>query len=370
MKEFVTWMSIGRSRIQVANAAVERLAERTQTAGTELALGIEARVRAFVSDGSPAKGLYREAIERLGRSRLALDRARAQRLYGEWLRRGRREADAREHDRIASGARGKRGRAARRHRGDGVRAATQADEELPRPFTRSRTRPRTSDAEALGAASSPIRVVVGDAEPIYQAGIAQLLGQAGVEVAATASNADDLARKIRAYHPDVVVLDRDLPPSLREEQSIETARRIRSIDPRMAILVLSTRPAERYALEVLGDQPEGFGYLMKARIRDAEDLAASVRRVARGDTAMDPDVVSQVVGARRSADPLEELTNREREVLALMAAGRSNGHIAAELVVTIAAVERHITSIFAKLGLQANADDHRRVLAVLTYLQR
>jgi DNA-binding NarL/FixJ family response regulator len=193
---------------------------------------------------------------------------------------------------------------------------------------------------------------------------------AGVEGGPCASNTEDLARKTRAYHPDVVVADMHMPPSLSDEDSVEAARKIRSIDRRMAVLLLSEAPEERYALAVLGDQPEGFGYLVKARIRDTDDFTASVRRVARGGTAIDPSIVGRLAGSRQTQDPLDDLTNRERQVIALMAEGRSNRYIAEQLVVTVAGVERHITSIFAKLGLRSNTVDHRRVLAVLRYLGR
>jgi DNA-binding NarL/FixJ family response regulator len=197
-----------------------------------------------------------------------------------------------------------------------------------------------------------------------------VLRQAGVEVVASANNADELARKARAYHPDVVVLDTDMPPSLSDDEWAQVVRNIRSIDPRMAILILSQLPKEQYALAVLGDQPQRFGYLVKERIRDTEDFTASVRRVARGGTAIDPAVLSLLAGGQRKRDPIDDLTNRERQVLALMAEGRSNRDIANQLVVTTPAVERHITGIFAKLDLRPNAADHRRVLAVLRYLSR
>lgn len=217
-------------------------------------------------------------------------------------------------------------------------------------------------------ASSCLRVVLGAEDPLYRAGIAYVLGQAEVDVVASASNADDLARKARAYHPDVAIVDLDMPPILSDDDRVEAARSIRSIDPRMAVLILTRLPEERCALAVLDDQPEGFGYLVKARIRDVEDFTDSVRRVARGGSAIDPVVVSRLAGARPTRNPVDELTNRERQVLALIAQGRSNRFIATEFVVTVSAVERHITSMFAKLGLQSDPADHRRVLAVLQYL--
>ena len=184
---------------------------------------------------------------------------------------------------------------------------------------------------------------------------------------ASASNVDDLARKARAYHPDVAIVDIDMPPILSDQDRVQTARSIRSIDPRMAVLILTQLPEERCALAVLDDQPAGFGYLVKARIRDVEDFTDSVRRVARGGSAIDPVVVARLAGARSSRDPVDELTNRERQVLELMAEGRSN-RSSPPSSVTVSAVERHITSAFAKLGLRSNPADHRRVLAVLRYL--
>ena len=226
--------------------------------------------------------------------------------------------------------------------------------------------PLATDAPRV--ASSCLRVVLGAEDPLYRAGIAHVLGQAEVDVVASASNADDLARKARAYHPDVAIVDIDMPPILSVDDRVEAARGIRSIDPRMAVLILTQLADERCALAVLDDQAAGFGYLVKARIRDVEDFTESVRRVARGGSAIDPVVVGRLAGALPSRDPVDELTKRERQVLALVAEGRSNRFIATELVVTVSAVERHITSVFAKLGLRSNPADHRRVLAVLQYL--
>ncbi|HEY6760647.1 MAG TPA: response regulator transcription factor [Baekduia sp.] len=210
--------------------------------------------------------------------------------------------------------------------------------------------------------------MVGDDDPFYQVGITQVLREAGVDVVASASTADHLARKVRAHHPDVVIVDMEMPPSLTGDDCVEAARAVRAIDPDMAVLVLSELAEERYALEVLDDRPEGFGYLLKSRIWDTDDLTASVRRVACGGTAIDPALVSRLAGRGRSDDPTDDLTKREREVLALMAEGRSNGAIADALVVTVTAVEHHISNIFAKLDLPPNPSEHRRVLAVLRYL--
>jgi DNA-binding NarL/FixJ family response regulator len=217
-------------------------------------------------------------------------------------------------------------------------------------------------------ATASIRIVVAADDPLYRAGLEHVLRQAGIDVVARASDADDLVRKVRGHHPDVAVVDIGMPTSVTIEDRLATVRSIRALDPRMAILILSECPDEQHALAVGADQPEGFGYLVKARIRDVEDLTESVRRVARGGTAIDPVVIARLAGRGRTRDPIDDLTDREHEILALMAQGRSNRWIAGELVVTTAAVERRITGIFAKLDLNPNPDDHRRVLAILRYL--
>jgi DNA-binding NarL/FixJ family response regulator len=216
--------------------------------------------------------------------------------------------------------------------------------------------------------SPRIRAVLGEHHVLYRTGLELALRETGIEVVSVANNAHDLARKTRAYHPDVAVLDIDMPPSLSDHDRVEAARNIRSIDPRLAVLILSERPNERCAVAVMGDEPAGFGFVVKARVREIEDFTTSVREVARGGTAIDPVVVSRLAARRPTDAWIDDLTNREHQVLALMAEGRSNGSIADDLVVTISAVERHITSIFAKLGLRSSPGDHRRVLAVLRYL--
>jgi DNA-binding NarL/FixJ family response regulator len=228
--------------------------------------------------------------------------------------------------------------------------------------------PLPPDEERLRAAGLPIRVIVADDEPIYQAGITYVLQMGGLEVVATASNADDLARKTRAHHPDVAVVDGNMAPRRDGVTCVQAARELRSIEPGLAILILSQSADAREVLEAMGDRPSGFGYLLKPRIGDLEDFAASVRRIAHGGTAIDPTVLGRLAMRQRSDDPLDELTPRELEVLGLIAEGRSNGFIAEELVVTLAAVERHITSIFAKLRLPSSSAGHRRVLAALRYL--
>jgi DNA-binding NarL/FixJ family response regulator len=211
-----------------------------------------------------------------------------------------------------------------------------------------------------------MRVVLGEDSLLLRAGIARLLEDAGIEVVGQAGDLDDVLRKVRAHKPDVAIIDIKMPPTHTDE-GLKAALVIRSELPRTAVLVLSQYVEKEYAAELLAENAEGVGYLLKDRVADIERFIDTVRRIADGGSALDPEVVSQML-ARRSAGPLDELTPREREVLAMMAEGRSNHSIATELVVTERAVEKHVTSIFAKLDLPASADDHRRVLAVLAYL--
>ncbi len=196
----------------------------------------------------------------------------------------------------------------------------------------------------------------------------RLLEESGFEVVAQAADADDLLRKVRAHKPDVAVVDVRMPPTQTDE-GIRAAAQIRDELPGIGVLVLSQYVEEGYASELLADNAEGLGYLLKDRVADVEAFTEAVRRVGAGGSALDPEVVSQLLGRRRRDDPLEALTPREREVLALMAEGRTNASIAEALVVTERAVEKHVTSIFGKLGLTASPDDHRRVLAVLRFLE-
>jgi DNA-binding NarL/FixJ family response regulator len=214
-----------------------------------------------------------------------------------------------------------------------------------------------------------VRVVVGEDEPLVREGIVRVLEQADFEVVGVADDAPDLLRKTNAHKPDVVVTDIQMPPD-RTDDGLRAAIQIRRTRPEIGVLVLSQFLADRYPLELVGDRAEGVGYLLKERVGDLKLFADSVRRVAGGGTALDPQVVQRMVGRRRESSPLDELTPREREVMALMAEGRSNGGIAAELIVTVPAVERHVTNIFDKLGLRHTPEDHRRVLAVLEYLKR
>jgi len=196
----------------------------------------------------------------------------------------------------------------------------------------------------------------------------RLLGDAGFDVVAEAADAPDLLRKVGAHKPDVAIVDVQMPPG-NEDDGLRAAIEIRGRQPDVGVLVLSQFAEERYMLDLIGDSAEGVGYLLKDRVSDFAGFADAVRRVAAGGSALDPGVVSRMLGRRRRDDPLEALTPRERQVLELMAEGRSIRGIAEVLVVTPHAVEKHVTSLSAKLGVGQAAEDHRRVLAVLTYLR-
>ena len=198
-------------------------------------------------------------------------------------------------------------------------------------------------------------------------GIVRLLGEGGFEVVAQAADADDLLRKVGAHRPDVVVTDVRMPPTNTDE-GLRAAHEIRDRFEGTGVVVLSQYVAESSALELIADNPEGVGYLLKDRVADIDRFCDAVRRVGEGGSALDPEVVTRLLGRRRD-DPLDALTEREREVLALMAEGRSNHGIAAELVVTEYAVEKHVRNIMRKLSLVNAPEDHRRVLAVLAYLR-
>jgi DNA-binding NarL/FixJ family response regulator len=213
-----------------------------------------------------------------------------------------------------------------------------------------------------------VRVVVADDSVLLREGIVRLLEEAGLEVVGQAGDAEDLVRKVSAHHPDVAIVDIRMPPT-HTDDGLRAALEIRRRLPETGVLVLSQYVEEGYALELVADSAEGTGYLLKDRVAEVERFVDSVRRVAEGGSALDPEVVAHLLGRRRRDDPLAELTGREREVLALMAEGRSNHAIAEQLVVTERAVEKHVTSIFERLGLPPTAEDHRRVLAVLTFLR-
>jgi DNA-binding NarL/FixJ family response regulator len=212
------------------------------------------------------------------------------------------------------------------------------------------------------------RVVVADDSVLLREGIARLLEESGFEVVAQAGDGDDLLRKVGAHKPDIAVVDVRMPPTHTDE-GLRAARRIRAEHPGTAVLVLSQYVEEAYALDLLSESSERTGYLLKDRVADVASFTDAVRRVASGGSALDPEVVALLLGRRRRADPLAVLTPREHEVLGLMAEGRSNSAMAAALVVTERAVEKHVTAIFSKLDLPPAVDDHRRVLAVLMFLR-
>ncbi len=213
-----------------------------------------------------------------------------------------------------------------------------------------------------------MRVIVAEDSVLLREGIVRLLGENGFEVVGQAGDAEDLLRKVRAHKPDVALVDIRMPPTQTDE-GLRAAATIRAEQPQTGVLVLSQYVEEAYALELLAENAEGVGYLLKDRVADVERFVDSVRRVGEGGSALDPEVVARLVGRRRREDPLSALSPREREVLGHMAEGRSNHGIAEALVVTERAVEKHVTSIFTKLNLPPAEDDHRRVLAVLTYLR-
>ena len=213
-----------------------------------------------------------------------------------------------------------------------------------------------------------MRVVVADDALILREGLARLLAEAGFEVVGLAGDAEELFVEVERHHPDVAVVDIRMPPTHTDE-GLRAAKAIRERWPQTGVLVLSQHVRASYALELLSDGTDGLGYLLKERVSDLSELASSVERIGNGGSALDPAVIEQLVGRpRRSDDALEHLTDREREVLALMAEGRSNKAIADRLFVTEHTVEKHVKSILGTLRLPQSPDDHRRVLAVLTYL--
>ena len=210
--------------------------------------------------------------------------------------------------------------------------------------------------------------MLADDAVLLREGMARLLEDSGFEIVGQSGTAEDLLLKVRSYRPDIAIVDIRMPPT-QSDEGLRAATEIRDKHPETAVLVLSQYVEEGYALELLQESAEGVGYLLKDRVYDLADFVAAVKRVAAGGSALDPSVVSQLVGRRRSDDPLDELTPREREVLELMAEGLSNSAIAARIFLTERGVEKHVTSIFQKLRLPVTADTHRRVLAVVAFLQ-
>jgi DNA-binding NarL/FixJ family response regulator len=213
-----------------------------------------------------------------------------------------------------------------------------------------------------------VRVVIAEDSVLLREGIARLLEESGFEVAGHAGDGEDLLRKVGAHKPDIAVVDIRMPPTHTDE-GLRAAHRIRAEYPDTAVLVLSQYVEETYAFDLLSESSERTGYLLKDRIADIETFTDAVRRVASGGSALDPEVVGMLLGRRRREDPLAALTPREREVLGLMAEGRSNSAMADALVVSERAVEKHVTAIFSKLDLPRAVEDHRRVLAVLAFLR-
>jgi len=240
--------------------------------------------------------------------------------------------------------------------------------ELPSDFPPLRTENGRAGEGAPVPAAKGLRVVLAEDSVLLREGIARLLTEAGFEVVGQSGTPEDLMLKVRSYAPDVAIVDIRMPPTQTDE-GLRAAQEIRKDHPGVGVLVLSAYVEPAYAMELLADSAEGVGYLLKDRVSDVDEFAAAVRRVAEGGSALDPALVTQLVGRRRQHDPLDELSPREREVLELMAEGRSNQAIAERLFVTPRAVEKHITSIFGKLRLPQASEDHRRVLAVLAFLR-
>jgi DNA-binding NarL/FixJ family response regulator len=211
-----------------------------------------------------------------------------------------------------------------------------------------------------------VRVVIGEDSVLLREGLVRLLEEAGFEVVGQAGDGEDLLRKVRAHKPDIAIVDIRMPPT-HSDEGLEAARTIRAELPDIGVLVLSSHAEEHYAMRLLSDGADGVGYLLKDRVVEVERFVDSVRRVGGGGSALDPRVVELMVGRHRG-DPLDELSDREREVLGLIAEGLSNRAIQEQLFITERAVERHVTSIFSKLDLPATGQEHRRVLAVRAYL--
>jgi DNA-binding NarL/FixJ family response regulator len=213
-----------------------------------------------------------------------------------------------------------------------------------------------------------VRIVVADDSVLLRQGVVAVLANAGFDVVAEAGDADDLVRKVGAHHPDLAVVDVRMPPD-NTDDGLRAAIKLRAQHPDLRVLVLSQYVEPDYAQALLANDAAGVGYLLKDRVSDVEHFVDAVQRVAGGGSALDPEVVSHLVGRQQPDSPIDSLTPREREVLELMAEGRSNAAIAEQFVVSERAVEKHVTSIFGKLGLPPAAQDHRRVLAVLAYLR-
>jgi DNA-binding NarL/FixJ family response regulator len=214
----------------------------------------------------------------------------------------------------------------------------------------------------------PVRVVIGEDDVLLREGIVRILEEAGLDVVAQAGNADDFLRRAHAHRPDVAVVDVQMPPR-NEDDGLRAALELRAKSPETGVLVLSQFFEEAYAIDLIGEHAEGVGYLLKERVGDVSVFVDAVCRVADGGTALDPEIVGRMLGRRRVDGPLDELSPRELDALREMAEGKSNRGIAEALVVSEAAVEKHVTSIFRKLGIEGTPTEHRRVLAVLKYVR-
>jgi DNA-binding NarL/FixJ family response regulator len=214
----------------------------------------------------------------------------------------------------------------------------------------------------------PLRVVLADDSVLLRESMSQALSIAGFEIVGQAGDGEQLLKLVEREEPDVALVDIRMPPTHTEE-GIDAAREIRSRHPSTGVLVLSQHLQTAYALKVIEEDAGRIGYLLKDRVSNIEELTDAIRRVADGETLVDPEIVRRLVGRRREHNPLDELTEREREVLSLMAEGRSNKAISQQLFLSERTIEAHVASIFAKLGLAATPDDHRRVLAVVTFLR-
>lgn len=217
-------------------------------------------------------------------------------------------------------------------------------------------------------ASQPLRLVLAEDDVLLREGIARLLGDAGMDVVAQAGDADELVRKALAHRPDVAIVDVQMPPR-RENDGLVAALELRRQLPDTGVLVLSQFNEADLAEQLIGDHAAGVGYLLKERVGEVSSFVDAIERVAAGGSALDPTVVSRMLGRRRHDDPLAALTPRERSVLAAMAEGKSNAGIGEALFISAASVEKHVTSIFRKLGLGAEASEHRRVHAVLAFMR-
>jgi DNA-binding NarL/FixJ family response regulator len=213
-----------------------------------------------------------------------------------------------------------------------------------------------------------VRVVIAEDSVLLREGLARVLSDGGFDVVAQAANADELKRAVRRFKPDVAVADVRMPPTQTDEGA-RAALEIRAESPEVAVLLLSQIVEATHALALVSERPEGFGYLLKDRVLEIDDFLDAVRRVGRGGTAIDPEVIGQLLVRKRAESPLDELTPREREVLELMAQGLSNRGICEKLFISPKTVETHVNSIFGKLGLMPAQDEHRRVLAVLAFLR-